>query len=61
MLELALSQVFLGLDENPTDLASMIDKTHKNKSKDNWRDVIQKCLDTPTTIKACIFKENSIV
>jgi hypothetical protein len=64
MLELTLSQVFSGLDENWTDLAPTIDKTHKNKSKDNWRDIIQKYLDTPTTIKAYIqhvFKENSNV
>jgi predicted nucleotidyltransferase len=54
MLELALSQVFLGLDENPTDLTPTIDKTHKNKSKDNWRDIIQKYLDTPITMKAYI-------
>jgi hypothetical protein len=31
MLELALSQVFLGLDENPTDLAYTVDKTHKKQ------------------------------
>jgi hypothetical protein len=29
MLELALSQVFSGLDENLTDLAPTLDKTHK--------------------------------
>jgi hypothetical protein len=54
MLELALSQVFLGLDENPTDLTPTIDNTHKNKSKDSWRDIIQKYRDTPTMIKAYI-------
>jgi hypothetical protein len=62
MLELALSQVFSGLDENPTDLVPTIDKTHKNKNKASWRDITQNYLDTPTTIKAYIqhvFKENS--
>jgi hypothetical protein len=54
MLELALSQVFSGMDENLTNLAPTINKTHKNKSKDSWRDIIQKYLDTPTTIKAYI-------
>jgi hypothetical protein len=54
ILELDLSQVFLGLDENPIDLAPTIDKTHKNKSKASWRVIIQKYLDTPTTIKAYI-------
>jgi hypothetical protein len=34
MLELALSQVFLGLDENPTDLAPTVDKTHKKQEYD---------------------------
>jgi hypothetical protein len=29
MLELALSQVFSGLNENPTNLVPMLDKTHK--------------------------------
>jgi hypothetical protein len=29
MLNLALSKVFSGLDENPTDLAPTLDKTHK--------------------------------
>jgi hypothetical protein len=33
--ELVLSKVFSGPDENPTDLAPKIDKTHKNKSKDS--------------------------
>jgi hypothetical protein len=54
MLELALSQVFLDLDENPTDLVPTINNTHKNKSKDSWRDIIQKYLDTPIMIKAYI-------
>jgi hypothetical protein len=54
MLELSLSQVFSGLDENLTDLAPMINKTHKNKSKDSWRDIIQKYLDTPAMIMAYI-------
>jgi hypothetical protein len=31
MFELALSQVFLGLDENPTNLAPTLDKTHKKQ------------------------------
>jgi hypothetical protein len=50
---------------NPTDPASMLDKTHediKNKNKTNWRDTTQMNLDTPTKTKAHIqhaFKENS--
>jgi hypothetical protein len=40
ILELDLSQVFSGLDENPIDLAPTIDKTHKNKSKASWRVII---------------------
>jgi hypothetical protein len=31
MLELALSQVFSGLNENPTDLVPTLDKTHKKQ------------------------------
>jgi hypothetical protein len=54
MLELTLSQVFSGLDENPTNLAPTIDKTHKSKSKASWRVIIQRYLDTPTTIKAYV-------
>jgi hypothetical protein len=34
MLKLALSQVFSGLDENPIDLAPMLDKTHKKQEYD---------------------------
>jgi hypothetical protein len=33
MLELALSQVFPGLDENPTDLAPTINKSHKKQEQ----------------------------
>jgi hypothetical protein len=40
ILELDLSQVFSGLDENMIDLAPTIDKTHKNKSKASWRVII---------------------
>jgi hypothetical protein len=56
------SKFFSGLDENPTDLASTIDKIHKIKSKDSWRDITLKRLGTPTTVKAYIqhiLKENS--
>jgi hypothetical protein len=38
MLGLALSQVFSGLDENPTDLAPTLDKTHKKQEYDQLED-----------------------
>jgi hypothetical protein len=61
-LELALSQVFLGLDENPTDPMPMLDKTHKKQEYSQLEGHNSKAPGYATTIKAYIqhvFKENS--
>jgi hypothetical protein len=53
---------FFSLDDNPTDLAPTIDKTHKNKSKNSWKDITLKRLSMPATVKAYIqhvLKENT--